>query len=238
MAQIMSGSRGVVVTFNGGPGSGPHPGGGMGGDLPDSELKKHSQYSKTDHDYFKSKGYSNKEIKEKWDGEKGNPPQEHAKIPNVVGGMAEFSKKMDSGRKGRSLNVNTGSKNVVVTVNGGPGSGPHPGGGGVAEARQAAVGSKTAKMAMSTSSSGGHQEAAMFHHNLSGALEKSAPVESAAHHDAGLAHESAALAKHDAVAEGGNYAARLSLKARMASRSAMQYSKNVVGGAAGPNHKD
>lgn len=59
--------------------------------LPDHEsaraVKAHPNYNKQDHEYLKNKGWSDKEIKERWDQEHkaGKGPQAHAKAPDVVG---------------------------------------------------------------------------------------------------------------------------------------------------------
>lgn len=84
----------------GGPGSGPNGGG---------SLKDHPNYSKSDHDHLKSKGYSNKEIAAIWDNPRQSSPQPGpAKQPDLVGRMGRTYSKLSKG---------------------GPGSGPRPGSG-------------------------------------------------------------------------------------------------------------
>ena len=44
-----------------------------------SQIKSHPQFSQTDYDYFRGKGYSDAEILRKWDSEKGSPPTDWKK---------------------------------------------------------------------------------------------------------------------------------------------------------------
>ncbi len=54
-------------------------------------LKKHSMYTPSDHEYFKSKGYEPHEIKHIWDRDlaAGNDPVHHKEIPNYSGVMSD-----------------------------------------------------------------------------------------------------------------------------------------------------
>ena len=63
--------------FNGGPGSGRKPSG---------TILAHPQYTPTDYHHFSSKGWSDDEIKQRWDEEHAasKPPQNHSTPPDLM----------------------------------------------------------------------------------------------------------------------------------------------------------
>ncbi|KAA0888739.1 hypothetical protein [Oryzomonas rubra] len=64
---------------------------GRGGKTTLADLKKHPNWSESDHQHLKSKGYSHDEIKDIWDRDKarGNGPLEHKKAPDTVGTVSD-----------------------------------------------------------------------------------------------------------------------------------------------------
>lgn len=57
-------------------------------------LTSHSMWSQSDFDYFKGKGYTNREIEAFWDRDEklGKSPVEHKPVPDVISIIADWNK--------------------------------------------------------------------------------------------------------------------------------------------------